>query len=142
MKKYLLLIVFTIFSIVSFSQVSIPRRVAHFHDFKKYEIVDSLPIERLYIHSPFDYDDETVISMGEGNYLIKAPHKDNVIIRRNRNNTKAIVVYNSYFFGRHKEFNIKENDNRLILWYEDDKLYCGYIYDKKYKTCKYVETHY
>ena len=142
MRKFLVLFLFTMISMVSFGQVSIPKRVAHLFSFKKYEVVDSLPIERLFIHSPFDYDDETVVSMGEGNYLINAPHKDNMIIRRNADNTKAIVVYNSYCFGRHKEFNVKENDKRIILWYEDDHCYCGYVYDKEYKACRYLEERY
>ena len=123
MKKFLVLSLFTMISMVSFGQVSIPKRVSHFFDYKKYEVVDSLPIERLYIHSPFDYDDETVISMGDGNYLINAPHKDNMIVRFNSDRTKAIVVYNSYCFGWHKEFNVIENDKRLILWYKDKKFY-------------------
>ena len=28
---------------------------------------------------------------------------------------------------------------KLILWYKNKKLYCGYIYDKRVKTAKYFE---
>ena len=77
--------------------------------------------------------------MGDGNYLINAPHKDNMIVRFNSDRTKAIVVYNSYCFGWHKEFNVIENDKRLILWYKDKKFYFGYLYDKIYKACMFLE---
>jgi len=108
-------------------------------DLSKYEIVDSLPLERMFIYSPFDYESDKVIPTGDGTYLIEMPHKDKMIIRKNSDNTKAIVVYNSFIFGRHKEFNIEDSDRRLILWYEDEYVYCGYIYDKQYKVCKYFE---
>ena len=115
------------------------RHFRQYIDFSEYEVVDSLPLERIYIYSPFDYDSDKVINAGEGNYLIEMPHKDKMVIRVNKNRTKAIVVYNSYCFGRHKEFNIKDDNKRLILWYEDEDIYCGYIYDKFYKVCKYFE---
>ena len=50
------------------------------------------------------------------------------------------IVSNSFIFGRHKEFNIEDSDRRLILWYEDDDIYCGYVYDKQYKVAKYFES--
>ena len=109
------------------------RHYREYIDFRKYEVVDSLPLERLSIHSPYDYEDEKVINMGSGDYLIEMPHKDRMIIRKTKDNKKAIVIYNSIIFGRHKEFNIKDSEKRLILWYEDDNIYCGYIYDKYYK---------
>ena len=68
------------------------------------------------------------------------PHKDNMIIRMTQDSTKAIVLYNSIVFGRHFEFNVKNNDRRMILWYEDKGIYCGYIYDKYYKVCSYFES--
>ena len=115
------------------------RYFREYIDLSKYEIVDSLPLERVFIYSPFDYESDKVIPTGDGTYLIEMPYKDKMIIRKNNDNTKAIVVYNSFIFGRHKEFNIEDSDRRLILWYEDEYVYCGYIYDKQYKVCKYFE---
>ena len=105
----------------------------------QYNIVDSLPLERITIYSPYDYESDKVIYLGGGDYLIELPHKDKMVICYNGDKSKAIVLYNSYCFGRHKEFNIKDSKKRLILWYEDSNLYCGYIYDKTYKVCKYFE---
>ena len=115
----------------------------HFREninFNKYKVIDSLILERMSIYSPFDYDDDKIINSGYGDYLIEMPHKDKMVIRKTKDNSKAIVVYNSFVFGRHKEFNIKDSERRLILWYEDDNLYCGYIYDKVFKVCKYFES--
>lgn len=108
-------------------------------DFKEYCVLDSLPIEKLYIYSAYDYDSEEVIDLGSGLYLIDAPHKDYMIIATNKERTKAIVLKNSYIFGRHRVFNIKETEKRIVLWYQDDNLYCGYQYDKRYKVGKYFE---
>lgn len=116
------------------------RHFREYIDFSKYEVVDSLSLERMSIYSPFDYDSDKVISTGDGTYLIEMPHKDKIIIRKTKDNKKAIIVYNSFVFGRHKEFNIKDSERRLILWYEDDNIYCGYIYDKQYKVAKYFES--
>ena len=132
LRKFLLLIVCLV-SLTSYGQ-------RHYVDLTKYTVVDSLVLERINIHSPFDYDSDKVISAGNGEYLIEMPHKDKMIIRMTKDKKKAIVVYNSYCFGRHKEFNIKDNERRMILWYEDDFIYCGYIYDKVYKVCKYFES--
>ena len=116
------------------------RYFREYIDLSKYEIVDSLPLERVFIYSPFDYESDKVIPTGDGTYLIEMPHKDKMIIRKTKDNDKAIVVYNSFIFGRHKEFNIEDSDRRLVLWYEDENIYCGYIYDKQYKVAKYFES--
>ena len=137
MKKYLVVLL-SLIPLLSFGQRIFRPHVIN----NKYEVVDSLPLERINIHSPFDYEDDKIIKMGEGNYLIEMPHKDKFVICRNFDRTKAIVVYNSYCFGRHKEFTIKEDDRRLILWYEDNYLYCGYVYDKSFKVCTYFEQKY
>lgn len=137
MKKLItLILLFT--SITCFGQNR--KYFREYIDLSKYEIVDSLPLERIFIYSPFDYESDKVISTGDGTYLIEMPHKDKMIIRKTKDNDKAIVVYNSFIFGRHKEFNIEDSDRRLILWYEDDDIYCGYVYDKQYKVAKYFES--
>ena len=136
MRKLLLFLLLSI-ATLSYSQ---GRHFRNYIDISKYEIIDSFAIERISIYSPFDYEDDKIINSGNGDYLIEIPHKDKMIIRKTKDNKKAIVVYNSIVFGRHKEFNIKDSDRRTILWYEDDNLYCGYIYDKVYKVCKYFES--
>ena len=136
MRKFILFLLLSI-ATLGYSQ---GMHFRHYIDISKYEIVDSLVLERVSIYSPFDYEDDKVINNGDGNYLIEIPHKDKMIIRKTKDNKKAIVVYNSIVFGRHKEFNIKENERRLVLWYDDDNLYCGYIYDKVFKVCKYFES--
>lgn len=137
MKRKIFILLLIFISTFSYAQ---RRHFREYIDFSKYEIIDSLPLERINIYSPFDYDSDKIINNGDGEYLIELPHKDKIIIRKTKDKKKAIVLYNSIVFGRHKEFNIKENDRRLILWYEDDNLYCGYIYDKIYKVCKYFES--
>lgn len=108
--------------------------------YAQFEVVDSLPLERIMIHFNKEIDDEKLISLGEGDYMAPVPHKDNMIIRTNSDRTKAVVLYNSYCFGRHLVFDVQENDRRLILYHKDNNLYCGYIYDKKFKVCKYFES--
>ena len=142
MKRVIITLMFACVTMFTFAQM--PKHHQRMFkmpkvDLNEYCVVDSLPIERLMIYSPYDYENDQVIDLGSGLYLIDAPHKDKMIIRTNKERTKAIVVYNSYCFGRHKEFNIKETEKRIVLWYEDDDIYCGYQYDKKYKVCKYFE---
>ena len=145
MKKLFISFALAIVSTLVFAQM--PQRMhqpRHFNmpdiDKMEYCIIDSLPLERITIYSPYDYGEtDGVIKLGENTYLMEMPFSDKMLIATNKERTKAIVLYNSYAFGRHKEFNIKETDRRLILWYEDDDVYCGYQYDKKYKVCKYFE---
>lgn len=140
MKKFIFTFIFAFIAICSFGQQRPPMpRMPHF-DFKKYEVLDSLPIERIMVSFDKEVDDSTLISQGGGYYMAPAPHNDRMIIRRTQDNTKAIVLYNSYAFGRHFEFNVKENDRRLVLWYDDNHIFCGYAYDKKYKVAKYFES--
>ena len=127
MKKLLILFFALFISLGSYSQ-------------RQYTNIDSLSLERISIHSPFDYESDKIIPMGDGDYLIEIPRKDKMIISTNKDRTKAIVLYNSFCFGRHKEFNLTENERRILLWYKDDHLYCGYIYDKVYKVAKYFES--
>lgn len=142
MKRFIISSVLTLLvAVTCFAQrPGIRKHYREYIDFSKYEVVDSLPLERINIYSPFDYEDDKVINNGNGDYLIEMPHKDRMIIRKTKAGDKAIVVYNSYCFGRHKEFNVKDSERRLILWYEGDDIYCGYIYDKVFKVCKYFES--
>ena len=141
MKKIILTFLFALIATFSFSQN--PKMPSHFRapiDITQYSVVDSLPIERIMIYFEKEIDDENLIDQGGGYYMAPVPHKDNMIIRTNVDKTKAIVTYNSYNFGRHFEFNVEDNERRTILWYKDKRIYCGYVYDKKYKVCKYFES--
>ena len=133
MKKFILsLVLFSISSLV-FAQMK-P------FDFSKYEVVDSLPIERIMIHFDKDIDNDEFISLGNGDYMAPVPHKDKMIIKKTSDGSMAIVLYNSYCFGRHFEFNVKEDERRVILWYDNGGIYCGYVYDKEFKVAKYYES--
>lgn len=91
----------------------------------RYAEIDSLILEKMYV----DRTAET--------FSVEIPSK--MIIAYNQDKTKAIVLRNSYVVGKHLEFNVKDEPHRLILWYKDDHLYCGYIYDKRVKSCDYFE---
>lgn len=107
--------------------------------FSEYDVVDSLPLEMVYIH--LDKEIEDAVNLGGGYYMVKMPHKDKIVFRTNSNRTKAIMIYHSICFGSKRfVYNIEENESRLVLWYKDNRNYCGYIYDKKYKVCKYFES--
>ena len=141
MKKIILTFLFALIATFSFGQS--PKMAPHFRapiDITQYSVVDSLPLERIMIHFEKEIDNEDFISLGEGDYMAPIPHKDNMVIRTNENKDKAIIVYNSYCFGRHFEFNIEDNEVRTVYWYKDKSIYCGYIYDKRYKVVKYFES--
>ena len=109
-------------------------------DISKYEITDSLPIHYVMVHFNKEVEEFSFIELGDGDYLAPVPHKDNIVIKRTTDGSKAIVTRNSYAFGRHFEFNVDENQRRIVLWFKDKNIYCGYIYDKEYKVCKYFES--
>lgn len=141
MKKFILTFIFVLISSISFAQMpSMNRTFRNQIDFKKYEVVDSLPLDYIWIHFNKEIDDENLIDCGEGYYLAPLPHKDKMIIKYNNDKTKAIILYNSYAFGHHFEFDIQENERRIVFYYQDKKFYCGYIYDKEFKVCKYFES--
>lgn len=132
MRKLLFTLVLTSMSSWAFSQ---PTMARHTIDFSLYEKTDTLPLEMVYFKAKEGIDGDGVIDLGSGYYMAKMPHKDNFIIKTNANRTKAIVVYNSFVFGSHREFTVKEDERRITLYTE--KPYCGYVYDKKLKVCHY-----
>jgi hypothetical protein len=74
----------------------------------------------------------------DGDYLVTLPKEQNLIFAYNEDRTKAIVLH-GYMWGKRMEFNVKYNEARLILWYKDEHIYCGYIYESKLKACQYIE---
>lgn len=139
MRKFCFILFFTFIVMNCFAQFNGPR-FNRTLDFNKYEIVDSLPLERIMIHFNKEIDNDDFINLGSGDYLAPVPHKDKFVIRFNNDKSKAIVVHNSYAFGRHYEFDVQENDRRIVLYYKDKNVYCGYVYDKVAKCCKYFES--
>lgn len=139
MKRFILSLCFVLATTIGFAQAPFMYR-NYEGQFAKYEIVDSLTLENVLVHFDKEIDNEDFIDMGAGDYIAPAPHKDKIVIRTNADRTKAIVVYNSYVFGRHFEFNVQDNERRTILWYQDKNIYCGYVYDKQYKVATYYES--
>ena len=125
MKK-IILIALTVLSILSLSAQR-PGRPAHFRNV--YTQLDSLVLENM----------PTVEQTEDGDYLIALPKSTKVVIAYNNDKTKAIVLHSNYQFVRHMEYNVKDDETRIVLYYKDKHLYCGYIYDKRYKAGKYFE---
>ena len=141
MKKIIFTFIFILVATFSFAQRPNMMPTQFGGEFmKNYEVVDSLPLDYIWLHFNKEVENENFIDCGDGYYLAPLPHKDNMIIRYNADKTKAIIVYNSYAFGQRFEFDIQENERRLIFYHQDKKFYCGYIYDKEFKVCKYFES--
>ena len=149
MKKIFITLVLAFVATLSIAQ---PRMMPRpFVDFSQYEKVDSFLLEKVEVTLPFEIKEENLpkdaIAEGGGGYMFTLPHADKVVIKTNSDRTKAIIVRNSIAVGgrlnfifRPYEYNIEENEKRCVLWYKDDRTYCGYIYDKEFKVCKYFES--
>jgi len=114
-----------------------------------------LPLEMISVELPSGLEPpEESIGLGGGIYLLKMPEKHSMVIIKVKGEDKAIVIHSSFFISRffvnpekyfrgprenYFKYNIEENDRRLVLWYKDNRIYCGYIYDKQYKVCQYFE---
>lgn len=149
MKRSILISV--LFAFIATVAMAQPRMVRPFIDFSKYEKVDTLPLEMISVHFPTEIDNENIakngVSLGGGDYMFPTRHSDNIIIKTNADRTKAIIVFKSIVvggrfelpIGGRYEYTIEESDRRLILYYKDNRTYCGYIYDKKFKICQCFE---
>lgn len=106
----------------------------------EYKNTVSLPIESAYWHSEKEITINGIQNLGEGDYLFKLPQKDSLVIKTNDKGDKAMIAKKNHFLGAPFDFrflyNIKEDERRIVLWYEDNRLYCGYIYDKTLKACQ------
>ena len=103
----------------------------HLREFNKHFInVDTLILE----NAP------TVNPTEDGDYLFELPKACKIVIAYNVDSTKAIVRYTTGFqFIPHRVYNVKDDERRLVLWYKDDHVYCGYVYDKRFKAGQYYE---
>ena len=85
----------------------------------------------------------TPVPTSNNDYLIALPRESRMIIAFNDDSTKAKVIHDgrpNFPRNRYKKnlaYNVKDNARRLVLYYQDSKLYCGYIYDKQSKAVQY-----
>ena len=137
MKKLFLTMFFAIIAVAMFAQPRFfPGQNAHVRFNTMYTVIDSLTLEQ--IPTPFPTEDN--------DYLMELPHAGKMIIAYNADRTKAKVLFNGTPIKRHHsvinhfmEYDVKDSDARLILYHKDDFMFCGYIYDKTVKACKYFE---
>lgn len=125
MRKFILLSIMCLFALVANSQ---PFAHARGHFRSIFTTVDTLVVK----NTPSLYPTR------DGDYLIEFKNEQKLIIAYNTDHSKAIVL-RGYDLGRHMVFNVKYDEARLILWFKDEHIYCGYIYDTKSKGCQYFE---
>lgn len=124
MRKFILASIMCLFALTAFCQ---PRH-ERFHFKSVYTTIDTLVVQNAPSVSP----------TRDGDYLIPLPREHKLIIAYNNDHSKAIVLH-GYMWGKRMEFNVKYEGSRLILWYKDEHIYCGYIYESKLKACQYIE---
>lgn len=121
MRKFILASIMCLFALTAFSQ-------AHRHFKSVYTIVDTLSVKSVQSNYP----------TRDGDYLITLPKEPNLVVAYNNDHTKAIVLH-GYPYAKRMEYNVKYEGTRQILWYKDEHIYCGYIYETKIKACQYIE---
>lgn len=124
MKKFILVSIMCLFSVMTYSQTNHQR--VHFRSV--YTTVDTLVLKNV----------PTTHPSKDGNYLIALPKEMSLVVAYNNERTKAIVL-NGYPWAKKKEYIVKYEGHRLVLYYKDEHLYCGYVYDEKVKACQYFE---
>lgn len=158
MKKYFITFVFVLVSMFSYAQMPMTRPMFNTltfnrFDMTQYVIEDSLILERVQTYVPDDnlikhvqektgkpLKENQIIQLGENEYMFELPNKDKIMLKYNKDKTKAIITNNSIIQGmglHFFEFNIKDNERRTVFYYDDDNILCGMIYDKYYKVAKY-----
>ncbi len=125
MKKIVLILIMCLFTVFAYSQ----RFKGDRRHFKMvYTQVDSMKLEQM----------PALFHTEDGSSLVALPRETNLVVAYNSDRTKAIVLHGNPY-AQKKEFNVKDDEIRQILWYKDKHLYCGYIYDKRAKACSYFE---
>ena len=124
MKKIILALVVCLFAISAYSQPN--RHRVHFKSV--YTTVDTLVLKNM----------PTVNPTKDGSCLVALPKEQNLVIAYNNDRTKAIVLH-GYPWAKKMEYVVKYEGHRLILYFKDEHIYCGYIYDEKVKACQYFE---
>lgn len=123
------LIVTTIMSLAMLLTVS-AQALRPFHLREVYTQIDSLVLEHAQTNN-----------LSGGDYIIDLPRKCKIVLAYNADRSKTIIlnIRGGYNFVRHMEYNVSDSEERTVLYYKDDHLYCGYIYDKRIKAGKYFE---
>lgn len=139
MKRSILISV--LFAFIATIAMAQPRMHVPFNnDTTKYVNVVSLSIENAYWHSDKEISFEGIQDLGNGDYLFGLPQNDSIVIKTNADKTKARIVKKNHFLGAPFDyrfsFNVKEDERRIILYYEDNRVYFGYVYDKNFKACQ------
>ncbi len=147
MKRFLFLILCSFCFSFTFAQ----SRFFNRFDMSQYVIEDSLILERFQTYVPdsivFNHikivtraEDNQIIQLGENEYMFRMPFKDKIILKYNEDHSKAIITNFSTIRGmglHFFEFTVKDNERRQVLYYDDDNVLCGIIYDKFYRVAKY-----
>ena len=115
------------------NMLAINIQAQNFHPRMVYTDIDTLAFDKI-AKTPETKDED---------YLIELPKigempTPRLTVAYNKEHTKAIVLH-GYPFAQRKEYNVKDYDKWTVFYYKDKHIYCGYIYDKKIKACKYFE---
>ena len=158
MRKFYFIVAFALMSVCAFAQMPLTRPVFNNMTFNRFDMSvyvteDSLILERIQTYvpdsnliqhvqerSPNKLKENQIIQLGDNEYMFELPKKDKILIKYNKDKTKAIITNNSIIQGiglHFFEFNIKENERRQTFYYDDNNILCGLIYDKYYKVAKY-----
>lgn len=121
--------VMAIMMLMTTSVIYAQNKIGRYHFKDKYTNVETITVEN------------ATVPTENGDYLIELPVKSNLTIAYNAEHSQAIVLHSDYPFIKHMEYNVKDNDVRLVLWFMDKgkHVYCGFVYDKKSKTARYFE---
>ena len=128
-KRIYFLLVLALVSLVSFAQPKIG------FPFGEYTKTDSIVLEWAWVNIQREIpENENVKNCGGGYYMFKLQHPRYIIVRTNEDRTKAFIDnFHPMFLSR--EYNVFEDERSLVLWYEDDNIYCGFVYNKQAKAC-------
>lgn len=124
MKRLILASIVCLFAMVAYSQPKHHR--VHFKSV--YTTVDTLVLKNV----------PTVNPNKDGSCLVALPREQNLVVAYDNERTKAIVLH-GYPWAKRMEYTVKYEGYRLILYYKDKHVYCGYIYDERAKACQYFE---
>ena len=133
MKKFFCLLVLAFISLASYSQ---PKMGFPFKgvDLTQYVKSDSIVLDWAWIYKEDGIkESENVLSCGSGYYMVRLYKPLVIHFKTNEDRTKAI------FDGFHPmfvfmEYNIYESEHTFVLWYKDNRRYCGFAYNKATKS--------
>ena len=128
-KRIYFMLMLAFVSLVSFAQ---PKNS---FPFEEYTNTDSLVLEWAWVNVGKEIpENEYVKDYGGGYYMFKLLHPRYIVIKTNDDRTKALID-NLHPMHPSIEYNIFEDERSIVLWYEDNNLYCGFVYNKIVKAC-------